>query len=77
MNKEVVRKVAEKATEYCMEHYKNVPGPVAWAWEDKLVEIIVKECIEVLDPTNDLTSLREVYGRNVSIGMLRNYFGIK
>lgn len=77
MNKEAVRKVAEKAIVYCMEHLKDIPSPVAWAWEDKLVEIIVEECIAVLDPTNDLTSLREEYGRNASIEMLRNHFGMK
>lgn len=69
-----VRQIAAKATAYCMEHYKDEPGPVAWAWEDKLV---VQECIDVLDPSDDLTSMNEESGRLNAMRILKEHFGVK
>ena len=43
----------------------------------KFAELIVRECLDVLNPDNDhLTSMREEYGRKMSIRLIEQHFGI-
>lgn len=44
---------------------------------EKLAELIIKECLDVLDPENDLTSTREEYGRVMCMNLLRRHFSVE
>lgn len=48
MNKEIFRELANKATEYCIETYKDDPKTQAWLWKDKFAEFIYKDIIKVV-----------------------------
>ena len=43
----------------------------------RFAELIVKECIDVLNPDNDLTSMREEYGRKMSMRLIKEHFGVE
>lgn len=43
----------------------------------KFAELIIKECLDVLDPENDLTSTREEYGRVMCMNLLRRHFSVE
>lgn len=42
-----------------------------------LAEEVVKECIKVLDPTDDLCSMTEDVRRTKCVTMIKGHFGIK
>lgn len=44
---------------------------------DKFAELIVRECLDVLNPDNDLTSMREEYGRKMSMRLIEQHFGVE
>lgn len=44
---------------------------------ERFAEMIVQECINVLNPENDLTSLREYIGRIHSMDIIKRHFGVK
>jgi hypothetical protein len=39
-------------------------------------EIVLKECLEVLDPSKDLTSFNEECSRLNAMRIIRNHFGV-
>jgi len=45
--------------------------------KDKFARLIVDECLGAIDPTGDLTSMREECERLAAMQMIRNHFGIK
>ena len=51
--------------------------PPTHVWADKFAELIIKECIDILNPEGDLTSMREEYGRKLSMNMIKEHFGIE
>lgn len=57
-------------TEMCMEDYREI-------YNMKFAELIVKECIDVLNPEGDLTSMREEYGRLQAMRMIKKHFGVE
>lgn len=71
-----IRALATQATNYCREEYKDYEGYTAWLWEEKFGELIIQECLKTLDPSDDLCSMREEYGRIHSMNMLKEHFGI-
>ena len=44
---------------------------------EKFAELIVQECLDVLNPDDDLTSMREEYGRKLSMNMIKEHFGVE
>jgi hypothetical protein len=44
---------------------------------EKFAELIIRECIDILNPEGDLTSMREEYGRKLSMNMIKEHFGIE
>ena len=44
---------------------------------EKFAELIVQECLDVLNPDDDLTSMREEYGRKLSMHMIKKHFGVE
>lgn len=39
-------------------------------------ELVLSECLKVLDPSDDLTSMHEESGRYAAMRMIERYFGI-
>jgi hypothetical protein len=72
-----IRELATQAFDHCCETYKDSDGPVPWVWEEKFGELVVEECLKVLDPSDDLTSMNEEYGRLAAMQMIKKHFGIK
>ncbi len=67
-----IRELADKAyNQMCMEH-KAADGPVAWVWEERFAELIIKECIEVISLTP-----RSNTPKHDSIEMIRTHFGLQ
>ena len=44
---------------------------------EKFAKAIVQECLDVLNPDDDLTSMREEYGRKLSMNMIKKHFGVE
>jgi len=44
---------------------------------NQFAELIIKECIDILNPEGDLTSMREEYGRKLSMNMIKEHFGVE
>lgn len=85
-----LRELAKQATNWCIENAEGTP--VAWEWEDKLAELIVKECVNVLrqewynenNKVIDDKNLREVnvnYGHKKgliqAINNMSEHFGVE
>lgn len=52
-----VVRVAQIATEYCKEEYKDHAGSTAWLWEEKFARIIIEECMDEIygcDPSEQM-----------------------
>lgn len=52
-------------------------GAIRSDFLEKFAELIIKECIDVLNPDNDLTSMREEYGRKLSMRLIEQHFGVE
>lgn len=78
---ERIKKLCEQSKEYADKSTKDFTGdePVCWMdyYTEKLAELIVKECIAVLNPEGDLISMREEYGRVTSMKMIKKHFGVE
>lgn len=44
---------------------------------EKFAELVVKECIKVIDPTDDLCSIAEEVHRYQCVNMIKEHFGEK
>ncbi len=53
MNKEKLKELYIESTRFCEKEFKNVPGPVAWVWEEKFAELIIEECMEIVIGCDD------------------------
>lgn len=51
MNSVKLRQIVLQATTWCENN--AIGTPVAWEWEAKFAELIVKECLRVIDKTAD------------------------
>lgn len=69
--------LAEEAREWCSENADTF-DTMAWQWERKFTELILKDVIRVCDksavPFEDYTS--HVIGATVCREMIKEYFGI-
>ena len=70
------KELAAEATGWCE---RNAVGtPVAWEWEEKFAELIVRECVHMID---DMASLPDDIGGNRYLEFaserLKQHFGIK
>lgn len=45
----MIRKLAEEATLYCIENYKNVPHPTPWVWEETFAKNIIEHCAKIVE----------------------------
>ena len=73
---EKLRDLSKQAYEWCIENAEG--SPVAWEWEDKVAELIVKECIDqVGDFCGEVPMGNNVYKVVDAEGVLKQHFGIK
>lgn len=48
MNRELISKLYAQAVDFCVEQGPNPDGTnKAWLWEEKFVELVVKECMDL------------------------------
>lgn len=56
-------------------------GPSRWYTDPNVLEyfaeLLINECLDVLNPEGDLTSMREEYGRINAMNMIKEHFGIE
>lgn len=72
--------LAHQATEWCHEHAKG--PPVAWEWEQKFAELIIRDCTQALQ--TEMYRLDSIPGREVSAQtmetaaeLIKKRFGVK
>jgi hypothetical protein len=65
MNKELIRKMYSEATVWCEEN--AIGTPVAWEFEEKFAELIVRECAhvayETTFPNGGVKAMTAIYER--------------
>ena len=71
---ERIKELSKKAVDYA-----NVCESEAWdgAYERKFAELIVRECIEVIDNTSDNTKLMRVDPYQKIIWAIEEHFGVE
>jgi len=69
MNKRI-KELANDATDWCI---KNANGtPIAWEWEDKFAEMIIKECLIVVADAVDCREPASTY-----VDKIKDHFGVE
>ena len=71
-------KLIEELTDQCREEFRVGYAEYETTFDEQMfARLIIQECINVLDPSNDpLTSLGEEGGRRHSMYLIKNHFGI-
>ena len=72
---ERIRELAHQATEWCMENAQGTP--VAWEWEDKFGELIVQDCMAVIEQRNYLSTKKICQDECTAIlAEIKQHFGV-
>jgi hypothetical protein len=76
MMNERFREIAKSASDWCIENAKGTP--VAWEWEEKFAELIVRECARIVPDTD----LGDVDGGDSAVlraasKQIREHFGVE
>ena len=72
MNEHKIRLITDKASEWCK---KNAHGaPAAWEWEYKFAELLIRECAQIANISNQ--SRNRSPGQSVG-DVIKHHFGIE
>lgn len=74
MNRELIKKLAIEATDWCIENSEY--SPKAWDWEDKFTELLVKECGKIATEW-EVQHVRVTTAPYHLDKVLKDHFGVK
>ena len=71
MNEHKIRLIADQATEWCQQNAHG--SPTAWEWEYKFAELIVKECLDIIEKDNPQNIINTFYSNDLDYGVDRGW----